>query len=76
MPRKPRHFLVNVPCHIISRGNNHNVSFFAIDDKAKRVQKATKGTSHLNIKTILKKVTPLMRYDFNYAILSALLLSC
>jgi putative transposase len=32
MPRKPRHFLANVPCHIISRGNNHNVCFFADDD--------------------------------------------
>jgi hypothetical protein len=30
-------------------------------------------TSYLSIKTILKKVTPLMRYDFNYTILSALL---
>jgi putative transposase len=32
MPRKPRHFLANVPCHIISRGNNHNVCFFADAD--------------------------------------------
>ncbi|MBA6236125.1 hypothetical protein [Colwellia sp. MB02u-11] len=32
MPRKPRHFLANVACHIISRGNNHNVCFFADDD--------------------------------------------
>jgi putative transposase len=32
MPRKPRHFLANVPCHIISRGNNHNVCFFADTD--------------------------------------------
>jgi putative transposase len=30
--RKPRHFLANVPCHIISRGNNHNVCFFADDE--------------------------------------------
>ncbi len=32
MPRKPRHFLANVPCHIISRGNNRNVCFFADAD--------------------------------------------
>jgi putative transposase len=32
MPRKPRHFLDNVPCHVISRGNNRNVCFFADDD--------------------------------------------
>jgi putative transposase len=32
MPRKPRHFLANVPCHVISRGNNHNVCFFTHDD--------------------------------------------
>jgi len=32
MPRKPRLFLANVHCHIISRGNNHNVSFFADED--------------------------------------------
>jgi putative transposase len=32
MPRKPRHFLANVPCHVISRGNNHNVCFFADAD--------------------------------------------
>jgi REP element-mobilizing transposase RayT len=51
MPRKPRHFLVNVPCHIISRGNNHNACFFADDDKAK-----PKGSSHLIIKTIQKRV--------------------
>ena len=28
MPRKPRHFLAHVPCHIISRGNNHNACYF------------------------------------------------
>ncbi|MFT6901720.1 MAG: putative transposase [Colwellia sp.] len=32
MPCKARHFLANVPCHIISRGNNHNVCFFGDDD--------------------------------------------
>ena len=32
MPRKPRYFLANVPCHIISRDNNHNVCFFAEED--------------------------------------------
>ncbi|MGL1959563.1 MAG: transposase, partial [Colwellia sp.] len=32
MPRKPRHFIPNIPCHVISRGNNRNVCFFADDD--------------------------------------------
>ncbi|MFT6193483.1 MAG: REP element-mobilizing transposase RayT [Cognaticolwellia sp.] len=35
MSRKPRHFLANVPCHVISRGNNHNVCFFADADYQK-----------------------------------------
>ena len=32
MPRKPRMFLAGVPCHIISRGNNRSVCFFADAD--------------------------------------------
>ena len=28
MPRKPRIFQPNVPCHVISRGNNRNICFY------------------------------------------------
>lgn len=32
MPRKPRMFLPNFPCHIITRGNNRDACFFTEDD--------------------------------------------
>jgi len=32
MPRKPRMFQANMPCHVISRGNNRNACFFAHED--------------------------------------------
>ena len=32
MPRKLRMFQANIPCHVISRGNNRNVCFFAHED--------------------------------------------
>lgn len=32
MPRKPRYYLPDIPCHIIQRGNNRQASFFADDD--------------------------------------------
>ena len=32
MPRKARMFLPNVPCHVISRGNNRHACFFADAD--------------------------------------------
>ena len=32
MPRKPRMFLAGVPCHIIARGNNRSVCFYADAD--------------------------------------------
>ena len=32
MPRQPRHFLANVPLHIIQRGNNRQVCFFTQRD--------------------------------------------
>ncbi len=32
MPRKARMFLPDVPCHIISRGNNRDACFFSDDD--------------------------------------------
>ena len=28
MPRKPRMYLPDVPCHVIQRGNNREASFF------------------------------------------------
>ena len=32
MPRKPRMYLPNIPCHVIQRGNNRGASFFANQD--------------------------------------------
>lgn len=32
MPRKPRMYLPNIPCHVIQRGNNREASFFADQD--------------------------------------------
>ena len=32
MPRKPRMFLPDVPCHVISRGNNRDACFYSDDD--------------------------------------------
>jgi len=32
MPRKPRMYLPNVPCHVIQRGNNREATFFAEQD--------------------------------------------
>lgn len=32
MPRKPRHYLPEIPCHIIQRGNNRQACFYADDD--------------------------------------------
>ncbi|NOQ88295.1 MAG: transposase [Gammaproteobacteria bacterium] len=32
MPRKPRMYLPDVPCHIIQRGNNRDATFFAEQD--------------------------------------------
>ena len=32
MPRKPRYYLPDIPCHIIQRGNNRQASFYADDD--------------------------------------------
>ncbi len=32
MPRKPRMYLADVPCHVIQRGNNRNACFFTDDD--------------------------------------------
>ena len=32
MPRKPRHYLAGMPCHIVQRGNNRSVCFFSEDD--------------------------------------------
>ena len=32
MPRKPRYYLPEIPCHIIQRGNNRQASFYADDD--------------------------------------------
>ena len=32
MPRKPRMYLADVPCHVIQRGNNRNACFFSDDD--------------------------------------------
>ena len=32
MPRKPRMYLPDVPCHVIQRGNNREATFFADDD--------------------------------------------
>ncbi len=32
MPRKARMFQANIPCHIISRGNNRNVCFYTHED--------------------------------------------
>jgi len=32
MPRKLRMFQANMPCHVISRGNNSNVCFYAHTD--------------------------------------------
>lgn len=32
MPRKPRVYLPDIPCHVVQRGNNRNPCFFTIDD--------------------------------------------
>ena len=32
MPRKPRMYLPDVPCHVIQRGNNREASFFTAQD--------------------------------------------
>lgn len=32
MPRKPRHYLPGIPCHVIQRGNNRDVCFAADED--------------------------------------------
>jgi putative transposase len=32
MPRKPRMYVPDIPCHVIQRGNNRNACFFAEDD--------------------------------------------
>lgn len=32
MPRKPRMFVANIPCHVIQRGNNRNVCFYSKHD--------------------------------------------
>lgn len=32
MPRKPRMYLPDIPCHVIQRGNNREASFFADQD--------------------------------------------
>ncbi len=32
MPRKARMYLPDVPCHVIQRGNNRDVCFFAEQD--------------------------------------------
>ena len=32
MPRKPRMYLPDVPCHVIQRGNNREASFFTVRD--------------------------------------------
>ena len=33
MPRQPRMYLPNVPCHVIARGNNRNACFFSDYDR-------------------------------------------
>ena len=33
MPRQPRMYLPNVPCHVITRGNNRDACFFSDDDR-------------------------------------------
>ncbi len=32
MPRKPRHYIAGMPCHVIQRGNNRQPCFFAEQD--------------------------------------------
>ena len=32
MPRKPRMYLPDVPCHVIQRGNNRDATFFVEQD--------------------------------------------
>ena len=32
MPRKPRMYLPDIPCHVIQRGNNRQASFYAEQD--------------------------------------------
>ena len=32
MPRKPRHYVGGMPCHIVQRGNNRSVCFFSDED--------------------------------------------
>ncbi len=32
MPRKPRYYLPDIPCHVIQRGNNRQASFYTDDD--------------------------------------------
>lgn len=32
MPRKPRHFVPNTPCHLVQRGNNRQPVFFSDED--------------------------------------------
>jgi putative transposase len=32
MPRKPRMYLPDIPCHVIQRGNNWEACFFAEQD--------------------------------------------
>ena len=32
MPRKPRAYLADIPCHIITRGNNREACFYCNDD--------------------------------------------
>jgi len=32
MPRKPRMYIPDIPCHVIQRGNNREASFFAEQD--------------------------------------------
>ncbi|RDH85898.1 MAG: transposase, partial [endosymbiont of Galathealinum brachiosum] len=32
MPRKPRMYLPDVPCHVIQRGNNREDSFYSEED--------------------------------------------
>lgn len=32
MPRKPRQYAANIPCHIIQGGNNRQACFYSPDD--------------------------------------------
>ena len=61
MPRKPRMYLAGVPAHVVQRGNNRDVCFFADGDYRYYLKVLGQGCRRYGVQNLSRR-SPTDRY--------------